>query len=220
MEEVKHSHSSNTTHKEKESEKVEEKPKENVKEIDALKEEIKKLKQDKIIEASQLKREIARYKVEVTRLINKEKFRQLNQKNEDNANDEKKTDTTNNNEEINTLKNKNKEYQEQIDKMKEEIEEYKKNANNKGDNETDAKQIEELKKQNALCLNKLKDAQNKINQANSLIGKAKKYNLCVSYVSQLLHLAKPENEKQTYIFNKLNSFVEEYEKEKNNKKHE
>ena len=178
------------------------------------------MKQDKIIEASQLKREIARYKVEVTRLINKEKFRQLNQKNEESTNDAKKTDTVNDNEEINTLKNKNKEYQEQIDKMKEEIEEYKKNANNKGDNETDAKQIEELKKQNALCLNKLKDAQNKINQANSLIAKAKKYNLCVSYVSQLLHLAKPENEKQTYIFNKLNSFVEEYEKEKSNKKHE
>ncbi len=220
LEEVKHSHSSNTTHKEKESEKVEEKPKENVKEIDALKEEIKKLKQDKIIEVSLLKREIAKQKLEIMRLNNKEKAPELNKTFDYSLNDLNKNDVLNENDEINTLKNKNKEYQEQIDKLKAEIEEYKKNGNDKGDSTADAKQIEELKKQNTLCLNKLKEAQAKIVQANSLINKAKKYNICVSYVSQLLNLTKPENEKQTYIFHKLKVFVEEYEKEKNVKRHE
>ena len=100
--------------------------------------------------------------------------------------------------------------------MKAEIEEYKKNGNNNGDN----KQYEEMKQKNILLLNKLQEAQKKILQANTLVNKAKKYNICIAYVSQLLNFFKPGDDKQTYLFNKLKSYVEEYEKEKATKKHE
>ena len=103
--------------------------------------------------------------------------------------------------------------------MKSEIEEYKKKINS-GEGNINIKKYEELKNQNLLYFNKVQEAQKKIAQANALVGKAKKYNLCVAYVSQLLGLIKPENDKQTYLFNKLKSFSEEYEKEKVAKKHE
>ena len=118
----------------------------------------------------------------------------------------------------NNLKNKNKEYEEQIKKMKEEIEDYKKKINNSID--LDPKKFEELRHQNLLYYNKLQEAQKKIAQANSLVGKAKKYNLCAAYVSQLLGMVKPENDKQSYIFTKLKTIIEDYEREKMGKKHD
>ena len=196
---------------------------ENKNEIETLKEEIKKLKQSKIIEASQLKLEATKYKVEIKRLTNqienlkKEKL-ESDKANEENINTLKINDIINvNNNDITDLKNKNKDYEIQIKKMKSEIEEYKKKVNN-GEGVVDIKKYEELKNQNLLYYNKVQEAQKKIIQANALVGKAKKYNICVAYLSQLLGLIKPENEKQTYLFNKLKSFSEEYEKEKNAKK--
>ena len=66
----------------------------------------------------------------------------------------------------------------------------------------------------------MQEAQKKIAQANSLVGKAKKYNLCAAYVSQLLGMVKPENDKQSYIFTKLKTIIEDYEREKMGKKHD
>jgi multidrug resistance efflux pump len=122
-----------------------------------------------------------------------------------------------NNNDITDLKNKNKEYEEQINKMKAEIEELNKKVNGGGLN-LDPKKFEELRHQNLLYYNKLQEAQKKIAQANSLVGKAKKYNLCAAYISQLLGMVKPENDKQSYLFIKLKSLIEDYEKEKSNKK--
>ena len=82
----------------------------------------------------------------------------------------------------------------------------------------DPKKFEELRHQNLLYYNKLQEAQKKIAQANSLVGKAKKYNLCAAYISQLLSIVKPENDKQSYLFVKLKSLIEDFEKEKANKK--
>ena len=54
-----------------------------------------------------------------------------------------------------------------------------------------------------------------------MIGRAKKYSLVVTYVSQLLKQVKPsDDDKQAFVIKKLSSFVEEYEKEKATKKHE
>ena len=196
-------------------------------EIEALKTEINKLKQSKIIETSQLKLEMTKYKVKLKSLTNEiEKLKQekndQNNKKEDNLdtlkiNDVVK-DNSNNTEEINELKNKNQLYQEQIIKMEKEIEEYK----SKGGvaSGVNAKEFEELKKKNELLLSKIQEAQKKIVQANSLINKAKKFNICMSFVTQLLPLFTPSNEKQTYLFNKLKGFADEYEKEKTAKKHE
>ena len=85
-------------------------------------------------------------------------------------------------------------------------------------NELDHKKLEDLKKQNEFYFNKLKEAQKKIIQANTLVDKAKKFNSCVDYVSEIINLLKPENEKQALAISKLKTFVEEYEKEKSKKK--
>ena len=210
--------------KKKKEEEEKKKEEENSKDIDALKETIAKLKQEKIIETSQLKIEVTKYKVEMKRLTTqleklKEENNALNKANEENMNTLKINDVVNNdtNEDINLLKNKNKEYQEQINKMKAEIEEFKKKDHNSGGG-VDAKQFEEIRQQNRLYYTKLQEAQKKILQANALVSKAKKYSTCVNYASQVLALFKPENDKQTYLFIKLKGLVEEYEKEKSNKK--
>ena len=207
---------------------------ENKSEIESLKAEINKLKQAKIIESSQLKLEITKYKVKIKSLTNEiEKIKQ--EKNEQNNKKEENMDTlkinevakdnssninSSNTDEINELKNKNKSYEEQIIKMQKEMEEYKAKAAGGGGNGVDTQELENLKKQNTLYLSKIQEAQKKIVQANSLINKAKKYNICMSYVTQLLGLFTPSSDKQTYIFNKLKSFTEEFEKEKASKKHE
>ena len=102
------------------------------------------------------------------------------------------------------------------------MEEYKANASAGGGNGNgvDAQELEKLKKENAVYLSKIQEAQKKIAQANSLINKAKKYNLCMSYISKFFEDFTPSGDKQTYLFNKLKSFTDEFEKEKNSKKHE
>ena len=44
--------------------------------------------------------------------------------------------------------------------------------------------------------------------------KANKYNICISFVSQLLKEMKPSTDKEIYLFNKLKAIVEKDEKEK------
>ena len=191
----------------------------------ALKEEISKLRNSKIIETSQLKLEATKYKVELKRLsIQMEKLKEENNELINKKNDEMdtikindiindSTKTNNNDTNVDELKNKNKEYQEQITNLKKEIEEYKtKMKDNHGG--VDIKKYEDLKKQNAFYYQKIQEAQKKILQANSLIGKAKKYNVVMAYVTPLMKQIKPESEKETYILNKLKDCVTEFEKER------
>ena len=204
---------------------------ENKSEIEALKAEIAKLRQSKIIESSQLKLEVTKYKVKIKALTNEIEILKQ-EKNEQNNKKEENMDTikinevvnssSNNTDEINELKNKNKLYQEQIIKMQKEMEEYKANSGAGGGNGNgvNAQEFEKLKKENALYLVKIQEAQKKIVQANSLINKAKKYNLCMSYITKFFEEFKPSGDKQTYLYNKLKSFTDEFEKEKSSKKHE
>ena len=199
------------------------KSQENQNEIEALKEELSKLRNSKIIETSQLKLEATKYKVEIKRLtaqIEKLKIEKEEaiKKNEENMDTFKINDfiSDNKGDNINDLKNKNKEYQEQIILLKKEIEEYKSKPSGSGG--VDIKKFEELKKQNAYYYNKIQEAQKKILQANSLINKAKNYNLCIVYLSKLMVDIKPSNDNQKELLNKLKSFVDEFEKERNLKK--
>ena len=82
------------------------------------------------------------------------------------------------------------------------------------------KKNEDLRHQNILLSNKFQEAQKKVTQANQVLGKVKKYTLCMAYVSQFLGIIKPETEKQIYLVNKLKEFTDEYQKEKLNKKNE
>ena len=50
------------------------------------------------------------------------------------------------------------------------------------------------------------------------MGKAKKYYSCIAYISQIIDIIKPENEKQHLSYIKLKAFLIEYENEKANKK--
>ena len=202
---------------------------ENKIEIEALKAEIAKLRQSKIIESSELKLELTKYKVKLKAMTNEiEKLKQekdeLNNKKEENMEiikiNEGVNNISNNTDEIYELKNKNKLYQEQIIKMQKEMEEYKANAGAGVGNWVDAQKLERLEKENALYLNKIKDAQERIVKANSLINKAKKYNLCMSYIINLLENFKPSDDKQTYLFNKLKFLADEFEREKSRKKYE
>ena len=99
--------------------------------------------------------------------------------------------------------------------MKNEIENYKNKVSEMG---IELKKNEELRHQNILLTNKLQEALKKISLANQVISKAKKYSLCVAYISQFLAIIKPENEKQIYLVNKLKEFIDEYQKEKTSKK--
>ena len=142
--------------------------------------------------------------------------KELREANEDNMNTLKINDVLNdndNNNELNTLKNKNKEYQEQINKLKSEIEDYKKKGSSTGGG-VDIKKYEEIRHQNVLYYNKLQEAQKKIMKANALVGRAKKYGTCVTYISEFLSAFTPANDKQNNIFNELKKLVDEYEKEK------
>ena len=62
--------------------------------------------------------------------------------------------------------------------------------------------------------NKLKEGQDNIKKANAVLKKANKYNICISFVSQLLKEMKPNTDKEIYLYNKLKSIVEKDEKEK------
>ena len=197
----------------------------NSNEVDTLKEEISKLRNSKIIETSQLKLEATKYKVELKRLsIQMEKLKEennelINKKNEDMdtikindiINDNSKTNTNDAN--VEELKNKNKEYQDQITNLKKEIEEYKTKMK-ESHGGVDIKKYEDLKKQNAFYYQKIQEAQKKILQANSLIGKAKKYNVAMAYITPLMKHIKTESEKEIIILNKLKECVSEFEKER------
>jgi len=202
---------------------------ENKIEIEALKAEIAKLRQSKIIESSELKLELTKYKVKLKAMTNEiEKLKQekikRNNKKEENMEIMKINEGVNNisknTDEIYELKNKNKLYQEQIIKMQKEMEEYKANAGAGVGNGVDAKKLERLEKENSLYLNKIQDAQERIAKANSIIDKVKKYNLCMSYIITLLGNFKPSDDKMTYLFNKLKILADEFEKGKNRKKYE
>ena len=199
----------------------------NSNEVDTLKEELSKLRNSKIIETSQLKLEATKYKVELKRLsIQMEKLKEennelINKKNDemdtikinDIINDNTKTNTNTNDTNVEELKNKNKEYQEQITNLKKEIEDYKTKMKDSHGG-VDMKKYEDLKKQNAFYYQKIQEAQKKILQANSLIGKAKRYNVVMAYVTPLMKHIKTESEKETYILNKLKDCVSEFEKER------
>ena len=60
----------------------------------------------------------------------------------------------------------------------------------------------------------------KINDYRLVINKAKKYSLCMSYITKFFEDFTPSGEKQTYLFNKLKAYTDEFEKEKNIKKNE
>ena len=83
---------------------------------------------------------------------------------------------------------------------------------------TDGKSVEELKKQNEILVNKLVEAQNNIQKANHVIGKAKKYNICIAYLSKFIKDIKPNGQKETFLYEKLKSIVENEEKEKEKEK--
>ena len=85
-------------------------------------------------------------------------------------------------------------------------------------NNADGKSFEELKKQNELLINKLTEAQGNIQKANSVIGKANKFNVCISYLGKFIKEIKPNGDKETYLYQKLKSIVENEEKEKEKEK--
>ena len=73
---------------------------------------------------------------------------------------------------------------------------------------------ENLKQKYITLTNKLKEGQDNIKKANAVLKKANKYNICISFVSQLLKEMKPSTDKEIYLFNKLKAIVEKDEKEK------
>ena len=187
---------------------------ENIKKIEELKEEIKKLSQSKTIEISQLKLEATKYKIDIKKLNNQieelKKGKEVsNKSNQEDMNILKINDVLNesSNNDIIELKNKNREYEDQINKMKAKIEEYKKA--DKGKNELEHKKLDELQKQNTKLYNILQEAQKKIKKANSFVEKAKKYQSCVSLVSKIINLLKPENEEQANAIVELKNLIKE-----------
>ena len=106
---------------------------------------------------------------------------------------------------------------EEINKLKNEIQSYKSKMS---EINIELKNNEDLRHQNILLSNKLQEAQKKVAQANQVIAKAKKYALCMAYMTQFLGIIKPETEKQIYLANKLKEFTEDYQKEKLSKKSE
>ena len=125
------------------------------------------------------------------------------------------------NDDLNDLKNKNKELEEENILLRTELENeknkgtYNSNINeNNTDNEEIKKNYENLKEKYNTLMTKLKEAQENIKKANSVLKKANKYNVCISYVSQLIKEMKPASDKETYLYNKLKGIVEKEEKEK------
>ena len=187
--------------------------KEYEKQIETLKEDLNKMRQSKIIETNQLKLEITKNKVEMKRLTNQIKKLET-EKNEPKKDNEDDIPTLKIND-INSIgSNPN---DKAVSDMKKEIENYKSKLSEMN---IEVKKNEELRHQNILLAHKLQEASKKVALANQVISKAKKYSLCLAYISQFLGIIKPENEKQIYLVNKLKEFVDEYQKEKTNKKSE
>ena len=189
----------------------ENKLKEYEKQIETLKEDLNKMRQSKILETNQLKLELTKNKVEMKRLTNQIKKLEA-EKNEPKKESDVGLTTLKISDEKKTNFNQNE--KDEINKLKNEIENYK---NKMSEINIELKKNEELRHQNILLNHKLQEAQKKIIQANQVIAKAKKYSLCIAYISQFLAIIKPENEKQIYLANKLKEFTEEYQKEKSNK---
>ena len=193
------------------NEKNDNKIKELEKQIETLKEDMNKLRQSKIIETNQLKLEVTKSKVEVKRLTN-----QIKKLESEKAEPKKEGEDNLPTLKINDIKG-NSDNKDEIGKLKNEIENYK---NKISEMNIEVKKNEELRHQNIMYTNKLMEVQKKCALANQVISKAKKYNLCVAYMTELLKDMKPENEKQNYLINKLKVFTDEYKKEKENKKNE
>ena len=121
------------------------------------------------------------------------------------------------NEDLNELKNKNKELEEENILLRTELENTKNEVGegtNNNANEQVQKNYDNLKTKYEVLLGKLKEGQENIKKANNVLKKANKYNVCISYVSQLIKEMKPSSEKENYLFNKLKTIVEKEEKEK------
>jgi len=178
------------------------------KQIETLNEDINKMRQSKIIEVNQLKLELTKSKVEVKRLENK--IKKLESENVSKKEGEDNIPTLKINDIAGSGCNKNNNGDE-MNKLKSEIENYK---NKISEMNIEIKKNEELRHQNILFTQKLQEAQKKLLLANQVITKAKKYSLCLAYMSQFLGLIKPEGEKQVYLVNKLKEFIDENQKEK------
>ena len=85
---------------------------------------------------------------------------------------------------------------------------------NKENDEKNKKIIEDLKNNNNILINKLKEAKEKINKANKVLKKAKNSNLYYKYVSELIKEMKPSGDKETFLFNKLKNLIETEQNEK------
>ena len=85
---------------------------------------------------------------------------------------------------------------------------------NKENDEKNKKIIEDLKSNNNILINKLKEAKEKINKANKVLKKDKNSNLYYKYVSELIKEMKPSGDKETFLFNKLKNLIETEQNEK------
>ena len=185
-------------------EELEKKIQEQKSKIESLLKQNIETNKNKIIETSKLKKEIDNLKKEL-----EENKKKLN----DNLNTDTKSRTTtegNINDDLNELKNKNRELEEENIILRGQIE----NNNKDGNNELQ-RENETLKKNYSLVMAKLKEGQENIKKANNVLKKVNKLNICLSYVSQLLKEMKPTSDKEKYLFNKLKGIIEKEEKEQN-----
>ena len=171
--------------------------------IESLLKQNIEVNKNKIIETSKLEKEIINLKKELE---------EIKKKLHDNLNIDTKSLTTtegNINDDLNELKNKNRDLEEENILLRGQIE----NNNKIGNNELQ-KENETLKKNYSLLMTKLKEGQENIKKANNVLKKVNKLNICLSYVSQLLKEMKPTSDKEKYLFNKLKGIIEKEEKEK------
>ena len=179
------------------------------KKIETLKEDLNKMRQSKIIETNQLKLEITKNKVEMKRLTN-----QIKKLESEKSEPKKEGQDNNTTLKLNNIIENNQDNKDEIKKLKNEIETYKSKISEMN---IEIKKNEELRHQNILFTHKIQEAQKKITQANQVIGKAKKYGLCMSYLTQFLGILNPQKDKEVYLVNKLKEFTDDYQKEKSNK---
>ena len=141
---------------------------------------------EKITETQQLKIEISKLKVNIHMLNNEleEKNKTLEEIKKNNNNEPRSSYEQNINDDLNELKEKNKNLEEENILLRQELENEK--------------------------LNKEKSDEKEENDNK----KGGKYNLFVSYVTQLLKEMKPNGDKEKYLFNKLKGIIEKEEKEK------
>ena len=154
--------------------------------------------------------EISKLKAEIISLTNKSN-------DNSNSNSANKNEVITDNEEFNELKNKNKQLEEENIVLRAQLEKNKNEGDGEGKDDNNI-ELQNLKQKYSALVTKLKEAQENIKKANSVLRKANKYNVCVSLVSQLLKEMKPSSDKETYLYNKLKGIVEKEEKEKSEEK--